>query len=287
MKHIVGIAGLGLIGASLAKAIKAKTDCTVLGYDINSAITDQAMGQKAIDDMLCDANLAECSIVICALYPESVIDYCKNILAKMQKGAILVDCAGVKTSICEELSPFAAKHSVCFVGGHPMAGIEASGFSASFAELFEGAVMILCRDEYTCKNALETLSGFFLSIGFGSIKISDAKEHDEIIAYTSQLAHAVSCAFMHNGTAKRRLGFSAGSFKDLTRVARLNENLWTGLFFENKENLLMETDAFLEQMHSFREALASGNRDAIRAMLKNGTALKILDEEEEAQWRIR
>jgi prephenate dehydrogenase len=284
MKHTVGVAGLGLIGGSLVKAIKAKTDSRVFGFDINGEVMLMAKEQGVIDGELTDAALAECSLVIIALYPDDVILYFERNLPHIRSGTIVVDCGGVKTRICEALSGRAKEQSIRFIGGHPMAGVERSGFSSSFAELFAGATMILCEDEYTDKSALEELRTFFLSLGFGSIKITSAREHDEIIAYTSQLAHIVSSAYIKSDTMKKRYGFSAGSFKDLTRVARLNEDMWTKLFFANRENLLKEADAFLENMRDYRNAIALSDYGAMRELLRDGTERKIADDAEEEKW---
>jgi len=284
MKHTVGIAGLGLIGGSMAKAIRAKTDCRIYGMDILPDVVSQAKAQGVIDGELAGGTLAECSLVIIALYPDDVISYFKKNAALLKNGAIVVDCAGNKTRVCAELSGFAQSRSIRFIGGHPMAGIECSGYSCSGAGLFSGATMILCEDAYTDRAALEEMSSFFLSLGFGNIKITTAREHDEVIAYTSQLVHLVSSAYMHSGTAQKRMGFSAGSFKDLTRVAKLNENMWTALFFENRENLLKETDMFLESVRGYRDALAACDFGRMKDLLASGTALKLADEEREKEW---
>jgi prephenate dehydrogenase len=283
----IGIAGLGLIGGSLAKSIKARTKCRVLGFYTREDVVVLAKEEGVIDGGLTDSVLGECACVIVALYPDVVVSYCDRRLSLMKRGALLVDCAGVKTKVCAALSALAKQRGVRFVGGHPMAGVEKSGFAASFAGLFDNATMILCEDEYTDPAALESLSAFFLSLGFASIKITTAKEHDEIIAYTSQLAHVVSSVFMQSDTAQKRYGFSAGSFKDLTRVAKLNEDMWTSLFFENRDNLLKETDTFLLWMKRYRAALDTRDIGAMKALLKNGTARKIADEAEEETWRKR
>ncbi len=215
--------------------------------------------------------------MIVALYPSDVISYCKNNFKYMRPGTYIVDCAGVKTRVCEELSAEAAGRGLRFVGGHPMAGIERSGYESSFAGLFDGATMILCENDVFLRE-------FFISLGFGNIKITSPSEHDEVIAYTSQLAHFVSSAFIHSETMKRRYGFSAGSFKDLTRVARLNEDMWAKLFFENKDNLLKEADVFLGNMERYRDALKHGDFDGLKELLRQGTELKITDEAEEREW---
>jgi prephenate dehydrogenase len=283
MNGIVGIAGLGLIGGSMAKVIKSRTGQRVLGFDIDEDVTRLALKEGAIDGELTEAELGECGLVLVALYPEEVIAYCENILDRLQPGTILADMAGVKTRICEELSAAAKEKGVCFIGGHPMAGIEKSGFKNSSEDLFKGATMILCKDDNTCGSSLSELSAFFLSLGFGHIKITNAHEHDEIIAYTSQLAHIVSSAYIKSDAVNRRYGFTAGSFKDLTRVAKLNENMWAELFLENKENLLKEIDIFLNNMQEYRDALSFSDETALRELLKSGSDLKKIDDEKEKE----
>jgi len=285
MNGVVGIAGLGLIGGSMAKAIKGRTDFSVFGFDTGAGILDLAQKEGVIDGVLTDAVFGECGLILVALYPEEVITYCKNIFGHLRPGTIVVDMAGVKTRICEELSAPAHDNGISFIGGHPMAGIEKSGYKNSFAGLFEGAAMILCEDEFTEEQTLSELSTFFLKLGFGSIKISSAREHDEIIAYTSQLAHLVSSTYIKSDTANRRHGFSAGSFKDLTRVAKLDADMWAELFLENKENLLKEIDICLKNMLDYRDALVSSDELALRELLRSGSELKIRDDEKEREWR--
>jgi prephenate dehydrogenase len=275
------IVGLGLIGGSFAKAIKAKTNHFVLGYDRGEDVVLSAQAEGAIDGALTPENLHSCDLVLIALFPDDVIEYCKSNFEFMRKGAIVCDCAGVKTRICMELSGAAYQHGVRFVGGHPMAGAECWGFGGSFAGLFDGATMILCEDGNPDRSALEELQAFFTSLGFGYIKNTTARDHDEIIAYTSQLAHLVSSAYIRSDTMERRYGFSAGSFKDLTRVAKLNEPMWSALFFENRENLLRETDAFIIQVQKYREALAASDHETIKELLQSSAERKARDEEEE------
>jgi len=282
----VGIAGLGLIGGSLAKAIRERAGCRVLGCDIRGEVVEAAISEGVIAGGLNEENISECSLVIAALYPGDVISYCKENIPFMKEGAVVVDCAGVKTRICEELPAFAKSHGVRFVGGHPMAGIESSGYGSSFAGLFDGATMILCKDGAE-ERELNELGTFFKSIGFGSLKITTAKEHDEVIAYTSQLAHIASSAYIRSDTMKRRYGFSAGSFKDLTRVAKLDEEMWALLFFENRENLLNECDKLLGNIRLYRDALASLDGAAMKELLRSGAELKIEDENNEIEWLRR
>jgi len=284
MNSVIGIAGLGLIGGSLAKAIKAKTSLQVFGFDIREEVLAAAIGEKVIDGELTDIRLAECDIIVLALFPGEAVSYCTNNMTYMRSGAIVVDCAGVKTRICEELTKASDDYGILFVGGHPMAGVERSGYESSFAELFDGATMILCKTEETDSSALEDLSALFSAVGFGRINITTAREHDEVIAYTSQLAHLISSAYIKSETAEKRHGFSAGSFKDLSRVAKLDEEMWAELFFENRENLLEETNAFLARVQKYRDSLKHGDVPAMKELLRTGTEKKKQDEEKEQEW---
>ena len=283
-KEAIGIVGLGLIGGSLAKAIRSKTDCRLFGNDICTDSLSAALDDGVIDGELTEETLAQCSLVLVCLYPDDVIFFCKSNMKSMKKGTVIVDCAGVKTRICKEVSALAKDLGLTFFGGHPMAGIERSGYSSSFAELFKGATMILCESKHQEEKILKELGLFFTTIGFANIKVTTAEEHDKIIAYTSQLAHLVSSAYIKSDTVNKRYGFSAGSFKDLTRVARLDTDMWTELFFENRENLLNECDKYIENVKKYRDALRSQDESAMKELLKIGTELKITDDRNEREW---
>jgi len=270
----VGIVGLGLIGGSFAKALHS-AGYRVLAMNRSAQVLKEA--ENVIDGVLTQENIGLCDFIIIALYPSGVIDFFNAHRGYMKKGAIVVDCAGVKERICKAISRSASENGIFFIGGHPMAGVENSGFASSFAELFKGAAMILCKDEYTDDGAITAASELFMDAGFGYVKISTPDGHDAAIAYTSQLAHIVSSAYMQSETAKSRRGFSAGSYKDLTRVAKLNERMWTELFFENRDCLLAETDAFIERMTKFRQALSSGNHEKMTELLRRGRLLKEAD----------
>ena len=185
-----------------------------------------------------------------------------------------MDCSGTKQTVCTELSRLCHSYGLYFVGGHPMAGIERSGYKYSYAEMYEGATMILCRDEFTNLIALKAAELLFLEIGFGRVTVTDAATHDSNIAFTSQLAHVVSNAFIKSPTAKRQDGFSAGSYKDLTRVARLNEDMWTELFFDNKEPLAYEIETIITSLQEYLDALKDDDREKMRSLLRDGREAK-------------
>ncbi len=274
MSKTVGIIGLGLIGGSLAKALKKHTDHRILGYNRTLSVSEQALEDGSIDEIMRIEELGRCDFVIVSLYPDATINFVKENISYFKKGAIIVDCSGTKEAVCTALSPLAQKNGLNFVGGHPMAGIERSGYKYSYAELYEGATMIFCRDEYTELTALKAVEVLFLEIGFGRAVITDAKRHDQNIAFTSQLAHVVSNAFIKSPTAKQRDGFSAGSYKDLTRVARLNEDMWTELFFENKKNLSEEIRIIIGNLNEYLCALENDDQEKMRLLLKEGREAK-------------
>ena len=221
----VGIVGLGLMGGSMAKSIKARTSHTVYGIDLDQETMSLARLCGAIDGPLTGENLARCDLVLVALRPQAAIDWVREKGAGIPKGAILVDFCGVKRVVVEALAPLAEEYGFSYIGGHPMAGRERGGFTASTEDLYVGASMILTPDQRTDMKLLETLRDFFFDVGFGKLTFSQPEEHDRIIAFTSQLAHIVSSAYVKSPEAQRRRGFSAGSFRDMTRVARLDEEM--------------------------------------------------------------
>ncbi len=270
----VGIVGLGLIGGSMAKAIRLNTDHYVLGMDIDPTIVTKAKIIEAINEELTEKNIGECDMLILALYPDATVKTVKKYAHLIKKGAYVIDCGGVKEKVCHNLPSIAKENGFIFVGGHPMAGIEKIGFKYSNAEIFTKASMILTPEDSVKIEDLANIKIFFLSIGFGKITVKTAKDHDRIIAYTSQLAHVLSNAYVKSETAKEHRGLSAGSFMDLTRVAYLNETMWTELFLENKNNLISEISTLIDHLNEYKSALENDNQDELKKLLKNGRELK-------------
>ena len=271
----IGIVGLGLIGGSLAKAISQNTDHTVYGTDISEQVVRKAVLVDAIEQPLTDELLPQCDIVIVALYPQATIDYVKEHASLIKKDSIVVDCGGIKQLVCDVLIPLAEEHGFLFVGGHPMAGLEHSGFTYAKKSLFNNASMIFTPTKGPIES-METLKKLFTSIGFTNIEISTAKEHDRKIAFTSQLAHVVSNAYIKSPTALEHSGFSAGSYKDLTRVAKLNEVMWTELFLENADNLAAEIDTLIENLQQYSTAIRERDAETLCELLKDGREKKAL-----------
>lgn len=270
----IGVIGLGLIGGSMAKAIRLNTDFDVLGTDIDRNIIMRAKVIEAISGELSEDNIGECDIVLLALYPDATIQTVKRYAKNIKKGAYVVDCGGVKEKVCRMILPIAEEYGFIFVGGHPMAGIEKIGFKYSDAAIFSKASMILTPDKNVELKTLEDLKTFFLSIGFGKITIRTPEEHDRIIAYTSQLAHVLSSAYVKNETADKHRGLSAGSFRDMTRVAYLNETMWTELFMENRENLSNEIGILIKNLKKYKDAIDANDEELLKSLLKDGRERK-------------
>ncbi len=270
----IGIVGLGLIGGSLAKALKYNTEHTVLGTDTDRDVLLKAKLLGAVDEELCEQDLAQCDLLIVALYPQDTLDFVQQNAAKFKKGAIVMDCCGVKRVICAPLMACAKENGFHFYGAHPMAGLHFSGFQYSEVTMFENASMILIPPDDADIETLAALKALFKSIGFTNIQISNPDEHDRIIAYTSQLAHVVSNAYVKSPEAKVHKGFSAGSYKDLTRVAKLNADMWTELFLDNQDNLTAELDALIANLQQYSAALKAKDAQTLHALLKAGSDRK-------------
>lgn len=265
----IGIVGLGLMGGSLAKAIKKHTVHTVYGNDSSTAVLDAAMQDGAIDKI---GNIHECDLVFVCLYPRDTVEYLLN--TDFKSTAIVTDICGVKRFISERVSEKLTKKGIRYVGGHPMAGRELSGFSASNADLFRNASYIICKDEYTDENAVNLLIELAGEIGFSHFEITTPARHDHIIAYTSQLAHVVSNSYVKNKSVDENTGFTAGSFEDLTRVAQLNPIMWAELFAENSDFLVENLDELIHQLKTMRHAIGQKNEKELESMLREGSEIK-------------
>ena len=270
----VGIVGLGLIGGSMAKSIKARTGHTVYGVDLGAETMTMARMCGAIDAPLTDENLGTCDLILIAIRPQAAIDWVKAHAAAISKSAIVVDLCGVKRSVVAAIAPVAEQYGFAYIGGHPMAGRERGGFTAATDDLYVGASMILTPDKRTDMQLLETLKAFFLDVGFAGLTFSTPEEHDRIIAFTSQLAHIASSAYVKSPEAQRRRGFSAGSFQDMTRVARLDEDMWTELFLADADYLTSELEVLVGHLNEYLDALKNRDAEQLRALLRDGREKK-------------
>ncbi len=269
---IITAVGIGLIGGSLCKAIKKHTNHTVYGIDLDKETVAMALSQNAIDADTDDLGLADITIV--SLYPTDTIDYIISNADKFKEGSIVIDTCGIKKAVVERVTPVLEKYGVTFIGCHPMAGREFSGFEYSLDNLFDTASFIITPSESVPQAKLNLLEDFAYSINFKKVVFASPEEHDQIIAFTSQLAHVVSNAYIKSPTHQKQLGFSAGSFQDLTRVAKLNEVMWTPLFMLNKEPLCFEIDFIIERLKEYRDAMMNDDSERLKELLKEGRILK-------------
>jgi len=269
----VGVVGLGLIGGSLAKAYKRTQGITVLGSDMDKSILDFARLAEAIDGELTDTELKNCDCILLAIFPQGVIEWVQA-KAHLLAGTTVIDCAGTKGRICETLFPLAKENGFLFVGGHPMAGLHRSGFKFSREDLFDGEPMVIVPPTHDDIQLFDDIKTLLAPVGFGRISVTTSDEHDAIIAFASQMPHVISNAFVKSPTAPRHKGYSAGSYRDLSRVAQLDPNMWTELFLENKDFLLHEFENFLSAISEYKNALESGNAEKLRELLAAGSRIK-------------
>ncbi|MBQ2603324.1 MAG: prephenate dehydrogenase [Oscillospiraceae bacterium] len=270
----VGVAGLGIIGGSFAKSIKACTSHKVLGWNRTRSTLEYAIDVGAVDAELTEENVSQCDIIIAALPPAALVNWVKSFAPFFRRGTVFVDACGVKRAVTQDIEPISIEYGFIYVGGHPMAGKEVSGFSVSSDTLFRGASMILTTADGRESFTVSALKPFLYSLGFGRVTVTTPEEHDRMIAYTSQLCHVASNAFIKSPAAQKHTGYSAGSFRDLTRVAKLDENLWTELFFLNADNLADELELYIGHLNEYLTALRSGNEDSMRDLLREGRELK-------------
>lgn len=270
----IAVAGMGLIGGSLARAFAGLEETTVYGIDRDEVTMARARLEGAIHHELTAENIGECDYVFVALYPAATEQFLKEYAPFISKTATVIDCGGTKRGICKTGFKMAKKYGFCFMGGHPMAGTHFSGFKYSRASLFSNAAMILVPEKNETIDVLQRVKNLLVGIGFKSVTISNAEEHDRIIAYTSQLAHVVSNAYVKSPNARVHKGFSAGSYRDLTRVAKLNPRMWAELFMENSDNITFEIDNIIAELQKYSDAIKAGDEVALEQLLAEGTKIK-------------
>jgi len=269
----VGIVGLGLVGGSLAKAYH-EAGHFVYGYDIDDAILGFAQITGAVGGVLDHAAAGNCELIILAVFPSDAVAYLESAAPYIGPETIVFDCCGIKRFVCDRCFPLAKRHGFTFVGGHPMAGSHRAGFKNSRANLFRGASMILVPPVYDSPALFGRIEELLEPAGFGHLTVTTAEKHDEMIAFSSQMAHVVSNAFIKSPTARGHKGYSAGSYKDLTRVARLDSRMWATLFMENRDYLTQELDGFIAALARYRDAMAAGDADGLRQLLEEGSRIK-------------
>lgn len=269
----VGVVGLGLIGGSMARAYK-QAEHTVYAFDTDVKTMGYAMLANIVNGALTDKELQSIELLFLALYPEASEEYLKQNAAFIPTSCTVIDLCGTKRRICDTGFALAQQYGFTFIGGHPMAGTQFSGIKYSRASLFKGAPMVIVPPVYDDIILLDNIKKLLEPAGFGSISVTTAAEHDRMIAFTSQLAHVVSNAYVKSETAKAHGGFSAGSYKDMTRVAWLNEKMWTELFMENDDYLSHELELIIKSLTEYKDAIDNKDAARLQGLLRDGRIAK-------------
>ena len=269
----VGVLGLGLIGGSLARAY-AKAGHRVYAFDSDPNILSFAELAGVVSGELNEKSLPTCELLLLAVSVRGSVKYLEQVAPLIARSALVIDCCGNKAQICDTGFSLAEKYGFTFIGGHPMAGSHFSGFKYSRSNLFQGAPMVLVPDRFDDPELLERAKIALSPCGFGSFSVTTAQEHDVRIAFTSQMPHIVSNAYIKSPTALEHKGFSAGSYKDLTRVAWLNPKMWASLFLDNKDNILSELNTYIVALQQYRDAIGQADEEALIALLEEGRRRK-------------
>lgn len=269
----VGILGLGLIGGSFAKAYHA-AGWTVLAADRDAAILSFAQMSGAVDGTLGAENAAQCDLILACICPEAAIAELTGLAPHIGEKPVVIDCCGTKRVVCEALFPVAEQYGLTYLGGHPMAGSHHSGFKYARENLYHNAPMVLVPPSFDDIALLQRVKELLAPAGFGHISVTTAQAHDEMIAFTSQMPHLISNAYIKSPTAAEHKGFSAGSYKDMTRVAWLNAPMWAELFLENRDFLLRELGWLMESLREYRAALEKNDLPELTRLLEEGKKRK-------------
>ncbi len=279
-KHLKGminmnilVVGLGLIGGSLCKAMKKYTYHTVTGCDRNHDIEFAALRDVAVDKTF-DGNYSGYDLVVIALFPEATENFFRQHAGEFTKGTLVTDVCGIKGDFSARMKEIAEQNGVRYVGIHPMAGKEFGGYYNSTADLFVKANFIVTPFDDSKETDVETLKKLALEVGAGKIVVTSPENHDKMIAYTSQLAHIVSSAYVKSPELGLECGFSGGSFQDMTRIATMNENMWTDLFMQNREHLMYELDTLIANLNKYSEALKNADSESMKSLIAEGRELK-------------
>ncbi|MBQ6832427.1 MAG: prephenate dehydrogenase [Oscillospiraceae bacterium] len=269
----VGILGLGLIGGSLARAY-SKAGHRVYVYDRDEQMLEFSKIAGVVHGTLNTDTIGQCELILLAIYAGGSAQWLEDNSPKISPKAMVIDCCGIKKYICDKCFPLAEQYGFTFVGGHPMAGSHHSGFKYSRSNLFQGAPMVLVPPRFDDPVLLSHVKTLLEPCNFGSFSVTTAQQHDKMIAFTSQMPHIVSNAYIKSPTATMHKGFSAGSYKDLTRVAWLNAPMWAELFLSNRENVLYELECYIESLQAYRDALEAQDESALTALLEEGKQRK-------------
>ena len=267
------ICGLGLIGASLAKTLKKNTNHIVLGWNRTESVTEKALRDGVIDktgDI--DSLMAEADITFVNFYPEAIVPFILEHKNSFKKDSVVTDSCGIKTKICRAMEK--EKLDFYFIGVHPMAGREVGGYDNSLDNLYDNASFIVTPVDGTPRNKVDALVGLAESMGFARTVVTTPEHHDEMIAFTSQIAHVLACSYVLSPLAPSHAGYSAGSYRDVSRVARINADMWADLFIDNKEALVKEIDDLVSNLMQFKYNIVNEDSPALKDLMNRANKIK-------------
>lgn len=267
------ICGLGLIGASLAKTLKKNTNHTVLGWNRTESVTEKALRDGVIDKTSdIDSLMAEADITFVNFYPEAIVPFILEHKNSFKKDSVVTDSCGIKTKICRAMEK--EKLDFYFIGAHPMAGREVGGYDNSLDNLYDNASFIVTPVDGTPRNKVDALVGLAESMGFARTVVTTPEHHDEMIAFTSQIAHVLACSYVLSPLAPSHAGYSAGSYRDVSRVARINADMWADLFIDNKEALVKEIDDLVSNLMQFKYNIVNEDSPALKDLMNRANKIK-------------
>lgn len=265
------------MGGSIAKALKKTNKYYVIGYNRTEEITKRALSDGAIDEIWDGVSPIDADITVLAVNPNVAFKLLETLPSLLKKGSILTDICGVKAEIVKMGEAVCKEKGIFFIGGHPMAGRERNGYDYSTEDLFFNRSYIFTETANSDKETLNKLSQLALDIGCSDVTITSPEYHDKMIAYTSQIPHILAGAYMNSPTSATHKGYSAGSYHDVSRVASVDENLWSQLFLSNKDNLLYEIDILIRNLQDYKEAVARNDQNRLSGIIKTGRILKERD----------
>ncbi len=270
------IIGLGLIGGSYALALRRLGVKSILGYNRSPCVSLEALSCGMIDVALHDndARLKEADVIVMAIYPEAIVSFLQTHQSLLKSDVLITDAAGIKNDLGEKVQAILQAQQE-FISGHPMAGRQGKGLALADEKLFDGANYIVVKNSFNSTNALNWLHAFARAIGFANTIEVTPQEHDQIIAYTSDLTHITAAALINSTSFDDKTAFfTAGSFRDATRVADINPDLWTELLMANRGKITLEVDRYINELKRFNNALESADDEAIRSMLQQARSRK-------------
>lgn len=276
-KSNIVVVGLGLIGGSYAKGLK-RMGYHVAAIDTNRASIEYALEEGIIDEGSVGADakiLEDADCIILALYPSIIVDWVKDNQKHFKPGIRITDVTGIKSSVVYDIQDV-LRDDVEFIAAHPMAGKEVYGVKNSDDRIFSGANFIVAPTDKNSEEAIEWCKNLGRILGFRRIAVLSPEEHDEMIAYVSQLTHCIAVALMTANDNEHLKDYTGDSFRDLTRIARINEDMWTELFFMNKKPLLEEMDRFIEEIKTIRDMIENEESKELKDKMRLSTKRRAL-----------